>query len=173
MAARAVDSLRVVSDPVVLLGDDGTLGERLAVPWRADERPGRGPLGGLATGLRWAAELGRRGLLVLACDLPLVTREAMESVMAVTRPGVDAVVATDAAGGLQPLCAWYATSALRAVEDALEHGRYSVRELVSDLSFECVTLGGGGGGPDAALLNVNTPGDHAEAVRYTRRENDR
>jgi molybdopterin-guanine dinucleotide biosynthesis protein A len=167
MAARAVDTLRPVADPVVLLGGDGTLGRRLALPWRADVRPGRGPLSGLASGLRWARELGRGGLVVLACDLPLVTREVMAAVVAAVRPDVDAVVvAADEPAGVQPLCGWYATSALDAVENALDHGRHSARALLDVLRVAHVWVDAPGHGEASAVLNVNTLADLAEAVRH-------
>ena len=167
MAARAVDTLRAVADPVVLLGGDGTLGRRLALPWRADDGPGRGPLSGLATGLLWADELGRSGLVVLACDLPLVPRAVVEAVAAKIRPGLDAVVvAADEPTGVQPLCGWYATTVLPIVQDALDGGRHSARALLEALRVEHVRLGDPGGGRAGALLNVNTPADLARAIRH-------
>jgi len=159
MAARAVYALRAVSDPVVLLGGDGTLGRRMGLPWRADERPGRGPLEGIATGLRWALELDRPGLAVLACDLPLVGPSAMRSIMAAVAPDLDAVVADG-----QPLCAWYSTRALEAVDHALDHGRHSVHELLPRLRVERVRLAEDDD-PQEVLLNVNTPEDLIEAAR--------
>jgi molybdopterin-guanine dinucleotide biosynthesis protein A len=165
MAARAVHALRTVADPVVLLGGDGTLGRRMALPWRADEGPGRGPLEGIATGLRWALELGRPGLVVLACDLPLVTPRAMASIVAAIAPDLDAVVADG-----QPLCAWYSTRALEAVDSALDHGRHSVRELLPRLRVERVRPAED---PDEVLLNVNTPEDLIEAARHAMAQRDR
>jgi molybdopterin-guanine dinucleotide biosynthesis protein A len=166
MAARAVDALQAVSDPVVLLGGDATLAERMALPWRADERPGHGPLSGLATGLRWSVELGRRGLLVLACDLPLVTTEVLEAIIAAAHPGLDAVVAeADVPSGVQPLCGWYAAEALSSIEDALAHGRLSVREILTRLRVERVLVADDADG--VPLLNVNTPADLDEALRQT------
>ena len=167
MAARAVHALRGVVDPVVLLGGDGALARRMALPWRADDRPGRGPLEGIATGLRWALELDRPGLAVLACDLPFVTPPAMRSIIDAVAPDLDAVVAEG-----QPLCAWYSTRALEAVDHALDHGRHSVHELLHRLRVERVCLADD---PDAqeVLLNVNTPEDLIEAARLAMTERPR
>lgn len=167
MVARAVETLRAVSDPVVLLGDDGTLAKPLGLPWRVDVRPGLGPLAGLATGLRWAGELRRPGLLVLACDLPLVTSEMLRTIVGEVRAGVDAVVAaTHGPPGVQPLCGWYATRALAATETAIQSGRYSMRELLGALRAELVEMGDHAGDEDALLVNVNTPEDLARAIRH-------
>lgn len=166
MTARAVETLRAVADPVVLLGGDGTLGRRLALPWRADERPGRGPLSGIATGLAWARELGREGLVVLACDLPLVTRGVVRAVVAAIRPDLDAVVvASGEPASVQPLVGWYAAGTLESVEDALDHGRHSVRVLLGGLRVAHVRLDEATPGGSDALLNVNTRRDLARASR--------
>jgi molybdenum cofactor guanylyltransferase len=147
------------------------MGRRLALPWRADERPGRGPLSGIATGLAWAREIGREGLVVLACDLPLVTREVVKALVAAIRPGLDAVVvAADEPTSVQPLCGWYAASTLPAVEDALDRSQHSARRLLEGLRVAHVRV------PDAThegsfvLLNVNTRDDLAQARRHVSTE---
>jgi len=168
MAARAVHALRAVADPVVLLGGDGALARRMGLPWRADDRPGRGPLEGIATGLRWALELERPGLAVLACDLPLVTPAVMRSIVAAVAPDLDAVVADG-----QPLCAWYSTRALEAVDQALDHGRHSVRELLLRLRVERVRLAEDEDDAQELLLNVNTPDDLIEAARHAMSQRER
>jgi len=178
MVARAVDVLRLVSDPVVLLGGDGTLARRLGLPGRADERPGRGPLAGIETGLRWANELGRDGLVVLACDLPLVTAQALGAIVTAARPGLDAVVAEgDASVGVQPLCGWYATSALPAIDAAIGAGRGAVGAVLRELRVAHVRVGGAAGVADGArsdtLLNVNTPDDLEVALRHVASESER
>lgn len=166
MALRAVETLRAVTDPVVLLGGDGTLGQRLGLPWRADERPGGGPLAGIATGLGWASQLGRSGLIVLACDLPLVTRDIVAAVASAIRPDLEAVVVVaDAPHGVQPLCGWYSTSTLAEVEEAIVRGRLSVRELLASLRVAQVRVGDASRDDADPLLNVNTRRDLAEAVR--------
>jgi len=157
MAAWAVRTLRDASDPVVLLGGDGSLATRMALPWRADARPGCGPLAGVAAGLRLAAELERPGLLVLACDLPLVTSSLMKAIFAAAAPDVDTVVPSDDTAEVQPLCAWYGPTSLPIVEDCLDRSQYSMRGLlarlrVRELHEEAVTETGG-----PLLLNVNTP----------------
>jgi len=168
MAAWAVRTLREAADPVVLLGGDGTLARRMALPWCADVQAGGGPLSGVAAGLRWSRELGRPGLLVLACDLPLVTPSLMTTIFSCAGPEVDAVVPLDEAGDTQPLCAWYAASAYPAVEASLASGQYSMRGLLSRLRVLRLPTehSAEAGGP--LLLNVNTPEQLAVAHRRAR-----
>lgn len=156
MASLAVQALRQVSDPVVLLGGDGTLAKRMALPSREDARPGCGPLSGVAAGLRWAAELERFGLLVLACDLPLVSATLLKEICALATSEVDAVVPESATEGTQPLCAWYGPGALPTIEARLEGGDYAMRGLLTHLRVAYVPF------PDD-ILNVNTLDDLAVA----------
>ena len=122
---------------------------------------------GLATGLGSASELRRRGLLVLACDLPLVTSAIMRAILGAVRADLDAVVAaTHAPPGVQPLCGWYATGAVAAVQSALERGPYSMRELLRALRADLVELGEHADDEVALLVNVNTREDLARAIRH-------
>jgi molybdopterin-guanine dinucleotide biosynthesis protein A len=158
MVEWAVSSLaRAGCAPIALLGGSSETAERLALPWRPDAREGGGPLAGIAAGLEWAREQGRRGLLVLACDLPLVTPSLLDVILAEVGPAVDAVVPTQSAPpGLQPLCAWYGVSALPHVLACLDKGERSVRDFLAELEVRR---------PDETplrevdeqLLNVNTP----------------
>jgi len=174
LAAWAVHALREVADPVVLLGGYGTLARRMALPWRGDARPGRGPLSGIAVGLKWAAESERDGLLVLACDLPLVPAEVMRAIASAARPDVDAVVAgTGDEDEPQPLCAWYGAGALPSVEARLDRGAYAVRGLLADLRVVQVRVADDIERASALLLNVNTPDDLAVARRYVPTGRDR
>jgi molybdopterin-guanine dinucleotide biosynthesis protein A len=165
MAAWAVRTLWEASDPVVLLGGDGTLARRMGLPWRADGRPGCGPLAGLATGLRWAIELERSGILVLACDLPLVTSALMTAILEGASGDVDAVVPEDHAGEPQPLCAWYDTSALRVVEARLDGGEHSMHGLLAELRVRTLREADSSDPTGTTLLNVNTPNELELAAR--------
>jgi molybdopterin-guanine dinucleotide biosynthesis protein A len=156
MAAWAVRALRAASDPVVLLGGDGSLAQRLALPWRADLQRGAGPMAGVATGLHWAAEIDRMGLLVLACDLPLVAPAVVTAIAAAAGPEVDAVVAVTDTDGTQPLCAWYGPGALPSAEACLESGTHAMRGLLEHVRVAYVHV-------DEGLFNVNTPADLAAA----------
>jgi len=163
MASLAVQALRQVSDPVVLLGGDGKLAKRMALPSREDVRPGCGPLSGVAAGLRWAAELERFGLLVLACDLPLVSAALLKEIRALATSEVDAVVPDSATEGTQPLCAWYGPGALPTVEARLEGGEYSMRGLLAHIRVGYVPV-------LDDILNVNTRAELTVARRHVSTE---
>ncbi len=81
MGQRVVDALRGAGvDPVVAVGGDA--GAALGLITVPDRWPGLGPLGGLATVLRWA----RQGdVLVVPCDLPLLDQETVSRLLEARR----------------------------------------------------------------------------------------
>ena len=77
LGSRVVAAMRQAGvDPIVAIG--GSAGHVLGIPTVPDRYPGAGPLGGLATALRWA----RTGLvLVVSCDLPLLDAQDLISLV--------------------------------------------------------------------------------------------
>lgn len=118
--------------------------------------PGAGPLAALAAGA--AALVGRagalQGVVLLACDLP----GAAPALAAVARaPAAPLVVAVDAQGRRNYVCARYGPAlALRAIELAAG-GASSLRELVATVGADDVTELGGF--PPDVLVDVDTPQD--------------
>jgi molybdopterin-guanine dinucleotide biosynthesis protein A len=122
--------------------------------WLEDDEP-RHPLTGVVRALRGAAP---GPVIVVAGDMPLLTRELLEA-LARERPRGAAAVVPFAAGRLQPLCARYEPAALAALAD-FDPGA-SVSEAVDALRPRILDW------PDAEpFLNVNRPEDllHASAL---------
>jgi molybdopterin-guanine dinucleotide biosynthesis protein A len=113
----------------------------------------RHPLAGVAMALR---ESGGRPVVVVACDMPLVTPALLRTLA--NRPGGTLVPAPR--GRLQPLAARYDPGDLPMIEAALDVGR-SVRSLIAELEPE--VLGSADleplGDPDTMFFNVNEPAD--------------
>src|ERR1700689_5957985 len=85
-AARLVES--VVGSPVVVVGTPEKY-RGLGLPAIADDWPGCGPLGGIATALRASdAEWN----LIVACDLPYLTRTWLESLLQTSRDSAEEAV---------------------------------------------------------------------------------
>jgi molybdopterin-guanine dinucleotide biosynthesis protein A len=86
----------------------------------ADEVPGLGPLGGLATALHAAA--GAPALIV-AWDMPYVTTELLAELRRRGERGASAVVPVHGQERqAEPLCAWYAAEAVSSCLALLEAG---------------------------------------------------
>lgn len=172
MGARVLRALRPHAEPVILVGGEEELAGELGVTTVPDRRPGRGPLAGVEAALERAREEGRDGVLVAACDLPLLSPDlfaallarARESSPEGTRPLV--VVPEGGEGGRhQPLCGWYATGALQPIRGLLDEGVRSMEEALQRLPVtrlrarEVSRIGP----PEELFLNVNTPGDRRRA----------
>jgi len=133
----------------------GTGGVCEHLPGMGDARPiadavaGRGPLGGIAAALRQA----RRGVVVLACDVPLVRPATLARVAAA---GVDRrrPAAVRTARGWEPLVAYYPKTVSNLVEAALSHGRAAPHALLDRTSAVAVRVS-----DVKELANVNTLGD--------------
>lgn len=151
MIARVFEAVSAVTGEVLVSVREGD--EDYGLPARVvkDAVPGAGPLAGLEAGLRACRT---PWLLVVACDMPFLTAEALD---AVTRPrahGLDAVVARTPDGRTQPLCACYSAAILPVVEAQLRSERRSMHGLLERLGAVRVAPL-----PEAPLRNVNRPGD--------------
>jgi molybdenum cofactor guanylyltransferase len=147
-----LETLLPLGLPVLVIGRAGE-GARFV----ADDFPGTGPLGGLATALRLAEGAPT---LALACDLPLMTADAVAWLLAQgadTPPAKNGLIACHPeTGAYEPLFSVYHASCLTLIQERLASGRRSLQGLIEEGEFEFVTL------PDEyapCLTNVNRPED--------------
>lgn len=169
MAGRAFDALGPWVDARgVVVAADAPRGPAPGVPEaaiRRDSQPGLGPLEGLRVALEWARDEGCEGLVVLACDLPLVDAALVGALVRAWRErGTDAPdgVVPVVAGRAQPLAAVYATGVLESVTERLAQGVRSVTRVVDRLRIARVPTGSAGL-PAGRFLNVNTTEDAGRA----------
>ena len=157
---RQVSLLRHIASHVVIIADDARRFAHAGVPVLADRHRQCGPLGGLHTALR---ESPSSHVLVVACDLPFLTRSFLTHLTGLCTD-VDAVVPRDATGP-HPLCAVYASRLAPHLERRLDAGLRKMTDLLATLTVYDV-------GPDALapfdpdgdlLTNLNTPEDYERA----------
>jgi len=165
-AARLVES--VVGARAVVVGTPEKY-RGLGLRAIADDWPGCGPLGGIATALR-ASDADWN--LIVACDLPYLTREWLEFLLARARDSAaDAVVPMNLTAekkrGAEPLCAAYHKRGEAALRRALERGVRKVTDGLAELRFEVIEPAEWKGFDSDGLLfkNVNTPAEYEEAER--------
>jgi molybdopterin-guanine dinucleotide biosynthesis protein A len=147
------DELRLVAGVVLIVGPPEKFTE-LLLPAVADTYPDSGPLGGIVTALEHSRSEWN---LVVACDLPKVTRAEMTTIVEAARESqADCVVPVSGDGRLQPLCAAYRLSALGLLKAHLEAGRLTLADAILDIRCETVQLAG-----EEWSANINTPEDWA------------
>ena len=151
LAEQVAEQLRVVTNDVRLIGQVDTYGS-LGYPVVEDLLKGCGPLGGIhaalsATHAQWN--------LVVACDMPEVTAEFLQRLIARAEAGsADAVIPAGPDGHPEPLCAAYHGRSLTEITNALEAGTFKVMSGLSRLKVDVWRV------PDARYFhNLNTRQD--------------
>lgn len=157
-AARLVES---AVGSAIVIGHPETF-RSLQLHAIADDWPGAGPLGGIATALR-ASEAPWN--LIAACDLPYLTKAWLEFLLeqAVASPA-DAVVPMNERGA-EPLCAMYHKRCESAVWLALDRGTRKVTDCLAGVHVEHLEPAAWKGFDSEGLLfkNINSPEDYEEA----------
>ena len=165
-AARLVESVVGLAAVVV-----GTPEKYQGFGLRAisDDWPGCGPLGGIATALR-ASHADWN--LIVACDLPYLTREWLEYLLRRARDSeAEAVVPMNLTPenkrGAEPLCAVYHKGCEPTLRRALERSVRKVTDGLAELRVEVIEPAAWKGFDSDGLLfkNVNTPADYEQAKR--------
>jgi molybdenum cofactor guanylyltransferase len=130
----------------------------------ADRWQSKGPLGGIVTAL---ATSSSHWNLILGCDLPYLTAEWLEWLVARTLDSPAQAVVPESQQGLEPLIAMYRKDCAPVFSTALERGVRRVSEALGKISFEKVTAGQWRelGLTDKVFHNINAPEDFAEAQR--------
>lgn len=125
------------------------------IPALADESPGDGPLGALAT---WHLQ-NSCPTMVIGVDLFLLDKPTLENLI---RTHDSSNLATCYANRLdaqpEPLCTIYSADALKMASESLADGKYCTRDFLRSLDPNILQLPS-----PVALDNVNTESDLAEA----------
>jgi molybdopterin-guanine dinucleotide biosynthesis protein A len=127
-----------------------------------DDWPGAGPLGGIATALRESSAVWS---LVVACDLPYLTREWLDYLCArAFASEADAVMAINA-GGTEPLCAMYHKRSEAVIRLVLERGTRKVKDGIKSIRVGTIQPSEWKAFDSEGLLfkNMNSPVDYEEA----------
>ena len=169
-AARLVES--VTGDKATVIGESAAI-RALGLQTVGDDWPGAGPLGGIATALRvsrapWS--------LVVACDLPYLTKAWLEFLVArAVASEADAVLAMNTRGA-EPLSAMYHERAEAAIRSALTLGTRKVTDALEKLRVEQIEAAEWKAFDSDGYLfkNMNSPEDYEEArTRLEKRANTR
>jgi molybdopterin-guanine dinucleotide biosynthesis protein A len=155
-----------VDGPAVVVGAPGQELPQLpdGVGLVRDAHAGRGPLEGIAAGLR-ALEATADAVFVAATDTPLLGPRVIQLVCRALSPGFDAAV-PKVGKRMYPLTAAYRTSILALVEAHLAADRLRAVDLAQAMRVRWI------GEPElravdpelASLRNLNTPEEYAKAL---------
>jgi molybdopterin-guanine dinucleotide biosynthesis protein A len=156
--ARLVES---AAGGATVIGDSAAY-RALGLRTMGDDWPGAGPLGGMATALRASRA---RWSLVVACDLPYLTKPWLDYAIGRAFASRAEAVVPMGALGAEPLCAIYHERAETAIRAALAQGTRKVTEALKNLSVETIEPAEWKAFDSEGLLfkNMNAPEDYEEA----------
>lgn len=123
-----------------------------------DARDAQGPLAGLLSAMRWDR---KSGWLFLACDMPLMTRAALQWLIEQRRTGVWAVLPKDERG-VHPLGALYEPPMRAVFEERLVESDFSLHWVANHPKIKTVDI------PYEhrdAWTNCNTPDEWESALQ--------
>ena len=164
MLERLTARLSPVTSSVTLVGgSQAYMGHSLrTVP---DVYEKWGALGGIHAALSAAKT---DWIIVIACDLPFVTRDLFERLKSFAHESVDAIVPMQPDGRPQPVCALYRReTCLPQVVRLVSAGEHTLRALLTNVRTRYVQFPELGDLPGARnfFLNLNTPEDFERAKR--------
>jgi molybdopterin-guanine dinucleotide biosynthesis protein A len=162
---RVADALAEAADELLLIANDPAAAEWLpGVRLATDVRPNCGSLGGIHAAIVRAS----KPVLVVAWDMPFVPGSLLRALRdGATR--ADAVLPESGSRrGLEPLCAYYSTACVPAIERRLDASDMRVVSFFEDVRVERLPEPQVRrfGDPAVLFMNVNTPDDLALAERH-------
>lgn len=161
MVARLIRVLKPQFESVRIIANDIARFKSLGTPVHADIKPGAGPLGGIHTALSKAT---RETVFVIGCDYPFINSRFINGLESLLLTH-DALVPRHNQVPV-PVCAFYSTRCLTAIEASLNAGILAAKKFLSDVDVRWVEgeelkkLDPSG----LALTNLNTPDDYAKAL---------
>jgi molybdopterin-guanine dinucleotide biosynthesis protein A len=165
LVQHIVDRLDGLADEVLITTNKPDAYAAFGVLTAPDADPGAGALAGLLTALDAA-----RGevVLVVACDMPFVSRRLAEHML---RLAIDAEAVVPKDGEeFEPLFAVYRRACIEPIRRALDAGQRRVISFFPDVRLRVVDVDEARSiePDDESFFNVNTPADLAEAERRLR-----
>ncbi len=152
-AVRATEVLRAAGlSQVVCLGGNSEILATLGLTVVPDRVQFDGPLRAITDGLAWAVENHFGGLAVIACDMPNVTVDLLDSIL--SRLETHDCAIAESSRGLEPLCAVYSTSCVETFNRHVAAGERAPRRVLGHIDLVKVDVG-----DDRLVRNVNLPGD--------------
>lgn len=132
------------------------------LPSIPDDRPGQGPLGGIATALRVSPCPWN---IIVGCDLPYLTQEWLGFLIGRAVASHSDIVFAETSNGPEPLCAMYHKRCEPSFLAALAKGTRKITEAFVGREVETISAEEWAPFDSGGLLfkNVNTPEDFEDA----------
>lgn len=159
---RVIAQLKGRFREVLISADESAMFRSPGVPVIRDQKPGQGPLMGIAAAL----EAARTDIVfIVACDIPTIDPRVVRRLLAASR-NADCVVPRRSDGRWEPLFSVWRRSALPAIRAVLSTEVRKIDAVFPRLNLAIVEIG------DAPWLrNLNTPAEVAAYLAETSEKN--
>ncbi|MFH1996682.1 MAG: molybdenum cofactor guanylyltransferase [Candidatus Omnitrophota bacterium] len=159
-----IGRLKNVFVDIVCIANDREKYEQFGIPTVADRIPGKGPIGGIYTGLLVSRT---PSVFVFACDAPFVHEGLINSM--IRRANEGDIIVPKWNGRLEPLHAIYSKKCIDPIEYRLRNNELKMSKYVSDSNavilekeLKMFQLG------QNPFRNLNTPDDYEAALAESR-----
>jgi molybdopterin-guanine dinucleotide biosynthesis protein A len=162
---RVADALGDAADELLLIANDPAASSWLPnVPMAGDLRMNCGSLGGIHAAIVRAGQ----PVLVVAWDMPFVPAALLRKLRDAGARADAVLPESGSRRGLEPLCAYYSTACVPAIERRLDVNDMRVISFFEDVRVERLPEHEVRrfGDPTVLFMNVNTPDDLALAERH-------
>jgi molybdenum cofactor guanylyltransferase len=149
--ARIAEIIAPFVGEIIIISNDTMSYEFLGLPVFPDDAAGGGPLQGILTALR---NISCNRLLVVPCDMPFITEEAIRILIAYA-PQADAVIPSSVKG-LEPLFAIYSKACLDPAHRSLHSGNHRVVSFLHEVKTVYIPAEKFN---DSIWFNINNPSD--------------
>lgn len=152
-----LDIVEGITDKVILIANDKRY-VKFGFPCYSDIYPGKGPMGGIYTGLNYSET---KKNLVLSCDMPFMTTEFLSAL--VENAGDEEILVPVHDGVTEPLAAVYDLTCKIILHQNIIDGKLKLRDCLQEQKtrlFEVKKFYPKG---DRIFTNINTP---EELLKY-------
>lgn len=126
------ETLSEIFSEIIIVSNSGNKYGFLNLPVTEDIYKNCGPLGGIHSGLTYT----KNDIFVVACDLPLIDKELINSILHVTCKGEVTVFSINQI--IQPLFGFFGISCLEKIRHDLESNKLSVQRFIQNCNSNVV-----------------------------------
>lgn len=150
LTGHILEQVRTVTGNILIITSN-PLYKVFGYPCYRDLFPGKGPLGGIYTGLMYS---NTQKNLVLACDTPFISRATLQSLLA--RCGSEDAIITEHGGKPEPLCAIYDKNCIPLLKKHLQEGKLKILDALNVLKVSVANFDKSGWLGTNEFANINT-----------------
>ncbi|MTI33485.1 molybdenum cofactor guanylyltransferase [Xanthovirga aplysinae] len=150
-----IEAIESLTSNIIIIGQEEEY-EQFGYPVYSDLIPGRGPLGGIYTGLYYSANSSN---LILSCDIPCVTSDLLKYLF--NKAYGYRVTVCSHQQKIEPLIGVYQKTCLPLLKDMLETNQLRLRDALKKLDAHYLHIGEHLSFYKKDLFkNINTPQEH-------------